>query len=155
MSTINWFSSEVVLLRKAHPSRLAQRLAVTGSEEKRETLEEKERIKFSLIIAEWIQEAHFPVGLQILETANPAETRKRLCGSRRAEALRNRGRAGKVVRDWLLTSTGSPRPPLSFKRCRLQRLLRHGQCCRIKVCFSTEPPMIRHGAAPVAVALAG
>jgi hypothetical protein len=100
-------------------------LAVTGREEKRKTLEEKERIKFSLIIAEWIQEAHFPVGLQILETANPAETRKRLCGSRRAKALRNRGRAGKVVRVWLLTSSGSTRP-LSFKRCHLQRLLRQG-----------------------------
>jgi hypothetical protein len=59
-------------------------LADTGSEKKRETLEEEERIKFSLIIAEWIQEAHLPVVLQILETANSAETWKRLCGSRRA-----------------------------------------------------------------------
>jgi hypothetical protein len=115
-----------VLLRKAHHSRLAQRLADTGSEKKRETLEEEERIKFSLIVAEWIQEAHFPVVLQILETANLAEIWKRLGGRRRAKTRHNRVRAWKVVHDGLLTSTGSPRPPFSFKRCRLLRLLQHG-----------------------------
>jgi hypothetical protein len=103
-------SSDVVLLRKAHHSRLSRKLADTGSEKIRETLEEEERIRYSLVIAEWIQEAHLPVVLQILETANPVETWKRLCGSRRAKTLRNRVRSWKAVRDWLLISTGSPWP---------------------------------------------
>ena len=43
-------SSDGVLLRKVHHSRLSQRLADAGNDQKRETLEEEERFKFSLII---------------------------------------------------------------------------------------------------------
>ena len=39
-------SSDVVLLRKVHLSRLSQRLADAGNDKKRETLEEEERFKF-------------------------------------------------------------------------------------------------------------
>ena len=86
---------------------------------KRETWEEEERFKFSLIFSEWIQEALLPVVVQILETANPAETWKRICGRRRAKTLRIRVRAWKVVSDWLLTSTGSPWPLFGCKSHRL------------------------------------
>ena len=99
-------SSDVVLLRKVHLSRLSLKLAVAGNEKMRETLEEEVRIKYCLIVSEWILEAHLLVVVQFLETANPAETWKRICGRRRAKTLRNRVRAWKVVRDWLLTSTG-------------------------------------------------
>ena len=63
-----------------------------------------------MVLAEFMKEGHLPIVSTIETTANPAMAWSGLFGRRRAKTLRNRARAFKHFRSWLLAAKGYPYP---------------------------------------------
>ena len=88
--------SNIVLNRIIKKSSLSKSL-VAGNVSK-QTLENTERDKWALVIAQWLDEANLPASILIKTTAHPVDSWKRAFGSKRARTLRNRARLWKHIR---------------------------------------------------------
>jgi hypothetical protein len=90
------------LHRSVQKSSLSQQIVLLESELSKESLEEEERRKWAIRMAEFIREAQLPVCEVIEMTSSPVEAWHRLFGARRAKTLRNRAKAWRRVFHWLM-----------------------------------------------------
>jgi hypothetical protein len=101
-------SSSVVLARRVCKTSLSKSLKQEGVS--RKELEDKERTKWALLLAEWIEEAGLPITIMVKQTPHPVLTWQRIFGSRRAKTLRNRARAWRNIRTWMMCLYEHPFP---------------------------------------------
>lgn len=89
-------------------SHLAKR-AKTGSTARADE-EDRSKKKWALHLADLIVEAKLPATASFAELPNANASWVRAFGSRRSKTLRNRARAWRKLRDWLIVTTGEPWP---------------------------------------------
>ena len=86
------------------------RRVVANPDMSRQEVESIAREKWLYTLVEYLQEADLPICKVADSTSDPGAVLLRAFGSRRMKALRNRARAWKKIRDWLLLFKGVPFP---------------------------------------------
>ena len=95
---------------QARLSRASYRLALAKPHMSRSDLESAAREQWLSVLVDYIVEADLPICKVAASTSDSSSVLKRSFGSRRLKTLRNRARAWKKVRDWLIQFKGNPFP---------------------------------------------
>ena len=95
---------------QARLSRASYRLALARPHMSRSDVESAAREHWLSVLVEYITEADLPICKVAASTSDSSAVLRRSFGSRRLKTLRNRARAWKKVRDWLIQFKGSPFP---------------------------------------------